>query len=76
MPRSRLIVLFYGAILAMDLWLILLSAIIGGSQANGFIGAVDGLIVSALIASVFVGAFLVLITTSRRMREGRMTSGI
>ena len=60
MPLSKLIVQIYGVILEVGLWLALLGAIIGGWQANGFIGAVGMLIATAVIAAVFVGAFLVL----------------
>ena len=60
MPLSKLIVQMYGVILEVGLWFLLLGALVGGWQANGFIGAITTLIGVAILASVVFGAFLVL----------------
>ncbi len=57
---SKIIVNIYAVLLEIGLWLTLLSGLIGGWQANGFFGAIVGLIVSAIFGAVFFGAFLVL----------------
>lgn len=57
---SKLVIKLYGVLLEVGLWFLLLGGIIGGWQAQGFFGAVLGLILSAIFGAVFFGAFLVL----------------
>ena len=60
MPLSKLIVKMYGVILEVGLWVLLLAALVGGWQANGFLGAIGALVIVAVLASVLFGAFLVI----------------
>ena len=60
MPLSKFIVQIYGVILAVGLWLTLLTAFVGGWRANGLIGALGLTLITAVLAAVFAGAFLVL----------------
>lgn len=57
---SKIVVSLYGVLLEVGLWLMLISGLIGGWQANGFMGAIFGLIGAAIFGAVFFGAFLVL----------------
>lgn len=50
----------YTALLEIGLWLILVIGFIGGWASGGFLGALFGLIASAIFGAVFFGAFLVL----------------
>lgn len=52
---TKLVVKLYAVILEIGLWLTLLTGLIGGWQASGFLGAVFGVIAAAIF-----GAFLVL----------------
>jgi len=60
MMLSKIVVKRYTVLLEIGLWLILLVGLIGGWQANGFLGALGGLIGAAIFGAVFFGAFLVL----------------
>jgi len=60
MMLSKIVVKLYTVLLEIGLWLILLVGLIGGWQANGFLGALGGLIGAAIFGAVFFGAFLVL----------------
>jgi len=57
---SKLIVNAWSTLIEVSLWLLLLVALIAGWQANGFIGAIAGLVLAFIIGSMFLGAFLVL----------------
>jgi ABC-type multidrug transport system permease subunit len=57
---SKIVVNLYTVLLEIGLWLILIAGLIGGWQAGGFLGAIGGLISSAIFGAVFFGAFLVL----------------
>lgn len=57
---SKIVVSLYSALLEIGLWLILLVGLIAGWQGGGFIGAIGGLIGSAIFGAVVFGAFLVL----------------
>ena len=60
MMLSKIVVKLYTVLLEIGLWLILLVGLVGGWQANGFFGALGGLIGAAVFGAVFFGAFLVL----------------
>lgn len=60
MPLSKIIVKLYAVIIEVGLWLVLLGSLIGGWQANGFVGAITTLIGASILAAVFFGAFLVI----------------
>mgnify|MGYP000733379557 CR=1 FL=1 len=57
---SKLVVNMYTVLLEIGLWLLLLAGGIGGWQAQGFVGAIGGLIGAAIFGAVFFGAFLVI----------------
>lgn len=57
---SKIVVKMYTILLEIGLWLILLTGLIGGWQAKGFVGAIGGLVAAAIFGAVFFGAFLVL----------------
>lgn len=57
---SRIVVSLYTTLLEVGLWLMLAVGIIGGWQANGFLGAIGGVIGAAIFGAVVFGAFLVL----------------
>jgi hypothetical protein len=57
---SKIVVKIYTVLLEIGLWLILLTGLIGGWQAKGFIGAIGGFVAAAIFGAVFFGAFLVL----------------
>jgi len=65
---SKIVVDLYSVLLEIGLWLVLLSGIIGGWQANGFFGAIVGFIVAAIFGAVFFGAFLVLADIRNRVK--------
>ena len=66
---SKIVVKIYTVLLEIGLWLILLAGIIGGWQANGFIGAIGGLVAAAIFGAVFFGAFLVLDDIRARVKS-------
>lgn len=57
---SKFIVNAWSTLIEVSLWLLLLVALIAGWQANGFIGAIGGLVLAFIVGSMFLGAFLVL----------------
>jgi hypothetical protein len=57
---SKLVVRLYTALLEVGLWLLLITALIGGWQINGFLGAIGSVIGAAVFGAIFFGAFLVL----------------
>jgi len=57
---SKIIVGAWSTLIEISLWLLLLVAFFGGWQANGFIGAIVGLVGAFIVGSMFLGAFLVL----------------
>ena len=57
---SKIVVRLYSVLLEIGLWLSLITGLIGGWQANGFIGAILGVIGAAIFGAVFLGAFIVL----------------
>lgn len=57
---SKIVVKIYTILLEIGLWLILLTGLIGGWQAKGFVGAIGGFVTAAIFGAVFFGAFLVL----------------
>lgn len=57
---SKIIVNSWSILIEISLWLILLSALIGGWQTGGFTGAIGGLVGAFIIGSMFLGAFLAL----------------
>lgn len=57
---SKIVVKMYTILLEIGLWLILLTGLIAGWQAKGFVGAIGGLVAAAIFGAVFFGAFLVL----------------
>lgn len=57
---SKIVVKIYTVLLEIGLWLLLLGGLIGGWQAQGLLGAIIGLVGSAVFGAVFFGAFLVL----------------
>jgi membrane protein DedA with SNARE-associated domain len=57
---SKIIVGAWSSLIEVSLWLLLIVALIGGWQASGFIGAIVGLVISFIVGSMFLGAFLVL----------------
>jgi len=57
---TKIVVKLYAVILEVGLWFMLLAGLIGGWQASGFLGAILGIIFSAVLGAVFFGAFLVL----------------
>ena len=57
---SKIVVRLYSVLLEVGLWLSLITGLIGGWQANGFIGAILGVIGAAIFGAVFLGAFIVL----------------
>ncbi len=68
---SNIIVSSYKMLLEISLWLFLLMSIIAGWSAQGFLGAIVGLISGFVFAVMFFGAFLILsdIRTSVRNIE-------
>lgn len=68
MPLSKIVVKMYGTLIEIALWLVVLVALVGGWQANGFLGAVAALIGASILAAVFFGAFLVLEDIRTRVR--------
>lgn len=68
MPLSKIVVKMYAVIIEVALWLVALIALVGGWQANGFIGAVGALVGATILAAVFFGAFLVLEDIRTRVR--------
>jgi len=68
MPLSKIIVKMYAVIIEVALWLVALVALVGGWQANGFIGAIGALIGATIFAAVLFGAFLVLEDIRTRVR--------
>lgn len=57
---SKIVVNLYTVLLEIGLWLLLIVGLIGGWQADGFAGAIFGLIGASIFGAVFLGAFLVL----------------
>lgn len=57
---SKIVVNLYTILLEIGLWLMLIAGFIGGWQAQGFFGAILGLLTAAIFGAVFFGAFLVL----------------
>jgi ABC-type multidrug transport system permease subunit len=57
---SKMIVNSWAMLIEISLWLLLLTSLIGGLQANGVIGAIIGLVIAFIVGSMFLGAFLVL----------------
>lgn len=57
---SKIVVNIYTVLLEISLWLLLIGGLIGGWQAQGFLGAIGGLVGAAIFGAVFFGAFLVL----------------
>jgi len=57
---SKFILDSWSMMIEISLWLILLVAIIGGWQLNGFQGATVGLIGAFIVASIFQGVLLAL----------------
>jgi hypothetical protein len=57
---SKIVVNIYTVLLEIGLWLLLLGGLIGGWQAQGFLGAIFGLVSAAIFGAIFFGAFLVL----------------
>jgi hypothetical protein len=57
---SKLIVGAWSTLIEISLWLLLFVALIGGWQANGFLGAIVGLVLAFIVGAMFLGAFLVL----------------
>jgi len=57
---SKIIVGSWSTLIEISLWLLLISAFVGGWQASGFIGAIVGLVGAFIVGSMFLGAFLVL----------------
>jgi len=57
---SKFILDSWSMMIEISLWLILLVAIIGGWQLNGFLGATVGLIGAFIVASIFQGVLLAL----------------
>ena len=66
---SKIVVKMYTVLLEIGLWLILLSGLMAGWQAKGFIGAVGGLVSAAIFGAVFFGAFLVLDDIRARVKS-------
>lgn len=60
MILSKIVVKLYAVLLEVGLWLMLFVGLVGGWQANGFLGAIGGLIGAAVFGAVFFGAFVVL----------------
>ncbi len=57
---SKLVIRLYSALLEIGLWMFLLFGLIGGWNAGGFLGAIGGVIVSAITGAIIFGAFLVI----------------
>lgn len=57
---SKIVVKIYTILLEIGLWLLLLSGLIAGWQAEGVLGAILGLVAAAIFGAIFFGAFLVL----------------
>ncbi|MCH1931826.1 hypothetical protein L9G16_16745 [Shewanella sp. A25] len=66
---SKIVVNLYSALLEAGLWLILILGIISGWQAGGLLGAIAGLIGSAIFGAVIFGAFLVLDDIRKKVNE-------
>lgn len=60
MVLSKFVVKIYTLLLEIGLWLILVGGLVSGWKANGFFGAIGGLIGAAVFGAIFLGAFLVL----------------
>ena len=65
---SKIIVSSFQLLIEISIWLVLISAFIGGWQAKGFFGAVGGLIGSFIFCVVFFGAFLILADIQKSVR--------
>jgi hypothetical protein len=73
---SKIIVNSWSLLIEISLWLLLLSALIAGWQAGGFMGAIGGLVIAFIFGSMFLGAFIVLddIRKSVRAIENRQST--
>jgi hypothetical protein len=60
MILSKIVVNLYSVLLEIGLWLMLLIGLVQGANLGGWMGAIGGLVASALIGATFFGAFLVL----------------
>lgn len=58
---SKIIVSFYGVLLEVSMWVIMVAALIGGWMADGFIAAIGALILAFVFCAVAFGAFLTLV---------------
>lgn len=58
---SKIIVSFYGVLLEVSMWVILVAAFIGGWVVHGFLTAVAALILAFVFCAVAFGAFLTLV---------------
>lgn len=58
---SKVIVSFYGVLLEVCMWAILLAALVGGWMFNGFFAGLGMLIAAFVVCVVTFGAFLTLV---------------
>lgn len=65
---SKIIVSFYGVLLEISMWIILVVAFIGGWKAIGFLAGVGALIGAFVFCVVTFGAFLMLIDIQKAVR--------
>ena len=57
---SKFIVEFYGMLVEIFLWILMVIGLVAGWQAGGFFGAIGGLIISFISMTILIGAFLIL----------------